>query len=62
MIVNGLTKPPLNVHSRCNLVCTKANSSDVHATESSPYIVKDAKILDCQGKREAVDGSSFGPG
>ena len=56
---NRLTKPPLNVHSHCNLVRTNANSSGVHATESSPYIVKKAKILCCQGREVETAGSSF---
>ena len=62
IIVNRRTKPPLNVHSHCNLVRTNPNSSGVHATESSPYIVKNAKILHCQGREAKTAGSSFGRG
>jgi len=58
IIVNKLTKPPLNVHSCCNLVCTNANSSGVHAANSSPYTVRDAKVLPCQG-RVAESSSSL---
>ena len=58
--MNELTKPPLNVHSCCNLVCTGANSSGVHATSSSPYTVRDAKVLPCQGRAAVMAGSSFG--
>jgi hypothetical protein len=43
-------------------VRTNANSSGVHATESSPYIVKNAKILRCQGREMETAGSSFGRG
>ena len=38
---------------------TDANSSDVHAMESSPYKVKDDKVLLCQGRVVVVVGSSF---
>ena len=58
-VVNRLTKPPSNVHSCCNLVRTNINCSGVHATESSPYKVKDDKAL-CQGTVVVVVGSSFG--
>jgi hypothetical protein len=59
-VVNRLTKPPSNVHSSCNLDRTDANSSGVHATESSPYKVKDDKALLCQGVVVlVVVGSSF---
>jgi len=57
---NRLTKPPSNDHSSCSLVRTDANSSGVHATEISPYKVKDAKALLCQGRVLVVVGSSFG--
>jgi hypothetical protein len=57
-VVNRLTKPPSNVHSSCNLERTDAYSSGVDATESSPYKVKDDKVLLCQGT--VVVGSWFG--
>jgi hypothetical protein len=59
-VVNRLTKPPSNDHSCCNLERTNANSSGVHATESSPYKVKDDKVLTCQGPVVVVVCSSFG--
>ena len=62
IIVDRLTKPPLNIHSCCNLVCTDANSSGVRATNSSPYTVRDAKVLLCQGRVAVTTGSSFGCG
>jgi len=56
-VVSLLTKPPANDHSCCNLVRTNANSSGVHAMESSPYGLRDDKVLLCQ----VVEvGSSFG--
>ena len=59
-IVNRLTKPPLNDHSWCNLARTDANCSCVDATESSPYKVKDDKILYASAGLVVVVGSSFG--
>lgn len=58
--MNKLTKPPLNVHSCCNLVCTNANSSGVHAANISPYTVRDAKVLLYQGGVAVT--ASFGCG
>ena len=55
-----LTKPPANDHSCCSLVRTNENSSGVDATESSPYNVKDDKVLLCQGTIVVVVGCSFG--
>jgi len=55
-----LTKPPASDHSCCSLVRTNANSSGVHAMQSSPYKVKDDKVLPCQGRIVAVVGSSVG--
>jgi hypothetical protein len=62
IIVNRLTKPPLNVHSCCSLVCTIANSPGVRAANSSPYTVRDAKVLLCQGRVAVMAGSSSGCG
>ena len=59
-VVNRLTKPPLNDHSRCNLERSDANFSGVYAMENSPYNVKDDKVLRCQGTVVVVAGSSFG--
>jgi len=52
----------MNDNSFSNLVRTNTNPSSVHATESSPYTVKDAKVLLGQGRRVVAVGSSFGPG
>ena len=41
---------------------TNANSSCVHAAESSPYIVRNAEILQCQGRGAVMASSSFGRG
>jgi hypothetical protein len=59
-VVNRLTKPMPNVHSCCNLERTNANSAGVTATESSPYKVKNDKVLTCQDMVVVVVGSSFG--
>ena len=59
-VVNQLTKPLSNDHSCCNLERTNANSSGAHATKSSPYKVKDDKVLTCQGAVVVVVGSLFG--
>ena len=50
----------MNVHSCCSLVCTIANSPGVRAANSSPYTVRDAKVLLCQGRVAVMAGSSFG--
>ena len=60
MTVNQLTKPTSNDHSWCNLARTNANCSGVDATESSPYNVKDEKILYARAGQVVVGGSSFG--
>jgi hypothetical protein len=57
--ISLLTKLPATDHSCCNLVRSDAKSSGVHAMESSPYKVKDDKVLLCQGRVVAVVGSSF---
>ena len=58
-VVNRFTKPPPNVHSCCNLERTNANSAGVFATESSPYKVKNDKVLICQDIVVVVVCSSF---
>ena len=45
VMVNQLTKAPLNVHSRWNLKRTSSNSSGICAADSSRYIVRDSKAL-----------------
>ena len=59
-VVNRLTKPPSNDHSRCSFERSNAKSSGVHATERSPYKVKDAKVLLCQNMVEVLVSSSLG--
>ena len=59
-VVSLLTKPPANDHSCWSLVRTNTNFSGVDATESSPYKVKDARILLRQGWEVVVVGSSSG--
>ena len=55
-------KPPSNVHSCHNLMRTNSNSSDVSVTESSPYMVKNAKVLLFQDRVAVMTGSSFDRG
>ena len=58
-MMNRLTKPASNIHSCWSLMRTGANSSCTCAAESSPYIVKDAKALLCQGSTAVTISSSF---